>query len=909
MHAVGRVGWHTLEVEEAMRVLETGPGGLSEEEAKRRLSEYGPNELRKEKRKSPLILFFEQFKSYLIVILLVATVLSLILGEILDAVTILAIVMACAVLGFVEEYRSERALELLKKLAAPTALVIRDGKEQTMPARELVPGDVIILHTGDKVPADVRLVEAVNLKVDEAPLTGESVPVEKNVRVLPEEMPVPDRVNMAFSGTTVTYGRGKGAVTATGMMSEFGKIAAMVQVAEEEETPLEKRMAHVGKWLGTLCLVVCGVVALLGFIRGHSILEMLIWGVSLAIAAVPEALPAVVTGALAIGMHEMAHRNAIVRRLPAVETLGCTSIICADKTGTMTKGEMTVRKIYVNGDIVNVTGVGYEPKGDFHRGKDQINPNNDAELMLLLKAAALCNDAKLAMEGDRWIVRGDATEGALIVAAAKAGMGEDELRKHPRVGEVPFTSERKRMTTIHTTMEDEILAFIKGAPEIVLERCKWISKHGRIEELTDKDRDEILKVNEAMAGDALRNLAMAYKQMEEVPTSVDEEIEKDLIFLGIAGMIDPPREEAKEAIKLCKRSGIKTVMITGDHKLTAMMVAKELGMIESEEGKVLTGAELDKMSDEEFERVVEDIVVYARVSPVHKVRIVDALKKKGYVAAMTGDGVNDAPALKRSDIGVAMGITGTDVTKETSDMVLADDNFATIVAAVKEGRRIFDNIKKYLTYLLSCNIAEILLMSIAIFMVWPTMKGAQTIIPLTAIQLLWVNLTTDGLPALALGVDPADPDVMERAPRDPKESVFSREVKAYLIFFPISMTVLLFTIFVINLSASSMVTPEMELRMRTQVFTSMVFIELARAATCRSLRYPIFKIGVLANKFLWIAIASSIVMQLAVLYTPQLHSAFDITFPTLMDWIIVLASALLVFIIVETGKYLYLRLH
>ena len=892
-----------------MRVLKTGPGGLSEEEARRRLSEYGPNELRKEKKKSPLVLFFEQFRSYLIVILLVATVLSLILGEILDAITILAIVMACAVLGFVEEYRSERALELLKKLAAPTALAIREGKEQTMPARELVPGDVVILHTGDKVPADVRLIEAVNLKVDEAPLTGESVPVEKIVRVLPEETPVPDRVNMGFSGTTVTYGRGKGAVTATGMMSEFGKIAAMVQVAEEEETPLEKRMAHVGKWLGTLCLVVCGVVALLGFIRGHTILEMLIWGVSLAIAAVPEALPAVVTGALAIGMHEMARRNAVVRRLPAVETLGCTSIICADKTGTMTKGEMTVRKIYVNGEIANVTGVGYEPKGDFYRGEDKINPNKDAELMLLLKAAALCNDAKLAMEEDRWIVRGDATEGALIVAAAKAGMGKDELRKYPRVGEVPFTSERKRMTTIHTTPEGENFAFVKGAPEIVLERCKWMCKHGRTEELTNKDRDDILKVNEAMAGEALRNLAIAYKQMEEAPTRADEEIEKDLVFLGIAGMIDPPREEAKEAIKLCKRSGIKTVMITGDHKLTAMMVAKELEMTGSEEGKVLTGTELDKMSDEEFERVVEDVAVYARVSPAHKVRIVDALKKKGYIAAMTGDGVNDAPALKRSDIGVAMGITGTDVTKEASDMVLADDNFATIVAAVREGRRIFDNIKKYLSYLLQCNIAEILVMLIAVFIVWPTTEGLRTIIPLTAIQLLWVNLTTDGLPALALGVDPADPDVMERAPRDPKESVFSRDVKTCLIVTPLIVTAILLVVFVDSLVASSIVTPELELRMRTRVFASMVFMELAIAVTCRSLKCPLYKVGVFANKFLWIAIASSVAMQLAVLYIPQLHPAFDITFPTFMDWVIVLASALLIFVVMEMRKAMYYRLH
>jgi len=893
VHEVGQVGWHTLEVEEAMRVLETGPGGLSEEEAKRRLSEYGPNELRKEKRKSPLILFFEQFKSYIIIILLVATVLSLILGEVLDAITILAIVMACAVLGFVEEYRSERALELLKKLAAPTALVIREGKEQTMPARELVPGDVVILHTGDKVPADIRLIEAVNLKVDEAPLTGESVPVEKNVRVLPGETPVPDRVNMAFSGTTVTYGRGRGAVTATGMMSEFGKIAAMVQVAEEEETPLEKRMAHVGKWLGTLCLVVCGVVALLGFIRGHSILEMLIWGVSLAIAAIPEALPAVVTGALAIGMLEMARRNAIVRRLPAVETLGCASIICADKTGTMTKGEMTVRKIYVNEEMINVTGVGYEPKGDFQLRKDQINPEDDAVLMLLLRAAALCNDAKLGVEGDRWVIRGDATEGALIVAAAKAGMREDELGKYPRVGEVPFTSERKRMTTIHTALDDKTLAFMKGAPEVVLERCGWIYRNGCVDELTDEDRKEILKINEAMAGEALRNLAMAYKQVDEMPTYLDEEIEKDLIFLGIAGMIDPPREEAKEAIKLCKRSGIKTVMITGDHKLTAMMVAKELGMMGSEKGRVLTGAELDTMSDEEFEGVVEGVVVYARVSPAHKVRIVDALKRKGYVVAMTGDGVNDAPALKRSDIGVSMGITGTDVTKESSDMVLADDNFATLVAAVREGRRIFDNIKKYLTYLLELNLGEIGVALVTSILGLP--------LPFTATQLLWINLTTDGPPALALGVDPPDPDIMQKPPRNPKESVFTKDVKVYLLICSTIYTLKITLIFIYGLSTGGLT------KAQTLVFTTIILSELLVALSCRSLEYPVFKVGLLANKFLLLAIALSATLAFIALLIPQLHRAFNVTFLEPADWAIAMGAASILFIILEIRKYLTSR--
>ena len=900
------VNWHAMTPEEVMAKLQTSPNGLSEEEAARRLAEYGPNELVAEKKPSLIILFLKQFKSVLVIILLAAVVLSLITGwiktgsileaheELVDAITILAIVFACAALGFVEEYRSERALELLKELAAPTAKVIRDGKERVVLARELVPGDLVVLHMGDKVPADLRLIEAVNLRIDEAVLTGESVPVDKDVAPLPEDMPLSDRINMAFSGTTVVYGRGKGVVVATGMRTEFGKIAAMVQEVREEATPLEKRMAQVGRWLGILCVVVCVLVAVLGILKGYGPLDMILWGISLAVAAVPEALPAVVTGALAVGVWEMAKRNAIVRRLPAVETLGCTSIICSDKTGTMTKGEMTVRRIYYAGKMIEITGVGYEPKGSFFllKSKEELNPLEDEGLALLLRAAALCNDAVLAQEEGRYVIHGDTTEGALVVLAAKAGLDLDELRAmYPRIGEVPFTSERKRMTTVHKTPEGAVHAYMKGAPEIVLEKCDYVWDVGGPRPITDEDRRRILAVNEEMARQALRILAVAYKPLEGELDKYDETIEmSDFVFLGLVGMIDPPREEVREAIELCKKAGVKVSMVTGDHLLTAVAVAKELNM---DIKRALTGAELEKLSDEEFGRIVEDVSIYARVMPEHKVRIVEALKKKGHVVAMTGDGVNDAPALKKADIGVAMGITGTDVTREASDMVLADDNFATIVAAVEEGRRIYDNIKKYLAYLMRCNIAEILVMVVAFLIGLP--------LPLTAAQILWVNLTTDGLPALALGLDPAEPDVMKRPPRNPKESVFTLDVKLYLTLVPIAITgalVFTFAYFMVHGEAVA----------RSVFFLSMILVELACALNSRSLTKPVWAVGPLKNRFLLVSVALSALMTIPLFYTPLLNDAFNVVPVDLNGWLWAIGLALAMFVSVELVKALVQRI-
>jgi len=904
--------------EEVLKALNSTETGLSQAEAQKRNAEYGPNELQKEKGRSPIKMFFEQFTDILIIILLIATALSIVIGEIIDAIVIIAIVLATAILGFVEEFRSEKAVEALKKMTAPAAIVLRDGKEVKIPASEIVPGDIVLLYTGDKVPADARLVESINLKIDEAALTGESSPVNKNINVCAEETSLNDRRNMAFTGTVVVYGRGKAVVTSTGMNTEFGKIAKMVQMTEEEETPLEKRTQSIGKWIGILCVAVCLGVGAIGFIEGRNPIDMVLWGISLAVAAVPEALPAIVTGALAVGMYRMAKVNTIVRKLPAVETLGCTTVICSDKTGTMTKGEMTVQRIYTNDQAIKVSGVGYEPEGEFLIENQKIDPKS-GELHTLLTTATLCNDAKLEKDTatERWIIKGDPTEGALVVAAAKAGLWKEELeQQQPRIGEIPFSSETKRMTTVHIVLGKKKIAYMKGAPEIVLDKCTKILANGKALRLTETDRARVLGVNEAMATQALRNLGFAYRELPSTVDTFDEKIERDFTFVGIMGMIDPPREEVKDAIYTCKKAGINVVMVTGDHKLTALAVAKELNLLaeNDEQGKVLTGEELEKLSDEQLAEIVDKVVIYARVSPEHKMRIVKAWKAKGQVVAMTGDGVNDAPALKMSDIGVSMGITGTEVTKEASDMVLIDDNFASIIKAAREGREIYDNIKKYLTYLMRCNVMEILVMFIAVVSVpylariyspgAPTEVIGSATIALTAAQLLWVNLTTDGLPAIALGIDPGDPDIMERKPRDPEESVFTRDVKLYLSVVPIIMTVMLLGGYLYYRPWESF---RQLTEARTQLLTAMIIMELANAVSARSLKYPVWKVGVFKNKVLWYAILSSFVMQLIVLYTPGINAAFDVTAPEPLDWAFAILFTAITFGSLEIGKYIASR--
>lgn len=904
--------------EETLRELGSTQEGLSQVEAQERLNRYGLNELRKERKSSPVKMFLQQFADVLIIILLAAISLSIAIGEWLDALVIIAIVLATAILGFVQEFRSEKAVEVLKKMVAPTAIVVREGKEAKVPASNIVPGDILFLYTGDKVSADARLIESVNLKIDEASLTGESSPVRKTVDAIGENVPISDRSNMVFTGTIIVYGRGRGVTTSTGMNTEFGKIAKMVQTERQQETPLEKRTKSVGKWIGILSVAICIGVAVIGILENRGIIDMLLWGVSLAVAAVPESLPAIVTGALAVGMYRMAKVNTIVKKLPAVETLGCTGVICSDKTGTMTKGEMTVQRIFVNDRTMKVSGIGYEPEGEFLFENKKAEP--DEELRVLLSAATLCNDSKLEKEAasERWVIKGDPTEGALIVAAAKAHIWKTELEKEqPRVGEIPFSSETKRMTTVHLAPNKAKMAYMKGAPEIVLGKCTKLLSNDRILELTDDLRTEILKVNETMARQALRNLGFALRKLPETVEVYDENIEEDFTFVGIVGMIDPPREEVKEALYTCKKAGINVVMVTGDHKLTAIAVAKELNLLgegEEEKDQVLTGAELEKLTDEQLASVVEKVVIYARVSPEHKMRIVKAWKSKGKVVAMTGDGVNDAPALKMSDIGVAMGITGTEVTKEASDMVLTDDNFASIVKAAREGREIYDNIKKYLTYLMRCNIMEILVMFITVVSVPYLAKayapgatagviGSATI-ALTASQLLWVNLITDGLPAIALGIDPGDPDIMERKPRDPKESIFTKSVKLYLSLVPVLMTtLLLFGYFFYRPWEGSAQLAEG----RTQLLTAMVMMELANAISARSLRYPVWKVGIFKNRFLWYAVLSSFFLQLLVLYTPGLNSAFNVSAPEPLDWGFAALFTGISFSALEIGKWVASR--
>lgn len=889
-----RTSWHSMESALVLKDLNTDlHTGLSEEEVKSRLEKYGYNELKKEEKISPLILFFNQFKNILIIILLIAIILSALVGEVVDAAIIGVIVVFCAVLGFVQEYRAERALEALKKMLSPTITALRGGKEEEVPSKELVPGDILLLEAGDKIPADARLIENHSLRCDEAPLTGESVPVGKEIKPLAENVRVSDRRNMAFTGTTVTYGRGKAVVTSTGMSTEFGKIAEEVTTVETEKTPLERRTDEIGKWLGIISLIICFLVAGISIVREALggkidlpfIVTMVMFAVALAVAAVPEALAAIVTGALAIGMHQMAKQNALVRKMPAVETLGCTTVICSDKTGTLTKGEMTVRKIFAGGRMIEVTGVGYTPEGEF-KGSDTINITKEQSLQLLLKGGLLCSDAILDKKEGKWFIKGDPTEGALVVAAVKAGFHETEMRlENPRMEEIPFSSERKRMTTIHQMAGGNRMAFMKGAPEVILQRCSHFVEDSGTKDLNETEKTTILKANEEMAQGALRVLGFAYRDCPEAFECTEEYLERDMVFLGLAGMIDPPREEAIEATRVCKEVGIRPIMITGDHKLTAVAVAKEIG-IYKEGDRVLTGEELEKMSDEEFERIVDKVTVYARVSPMDKLKIVKAWKQKGEVVAMTGDGVNDAPALKQADIGIAMGISGTEVAKEASDMVLNDDNFATIVKAIERGRWIYDNIKKYLTFLLRCNITEVVVIGGVVLISGPEY------LPLLPAAILYMNLATDGLPALALGVAPPDPDLMKRPPRDPKESVFSWDVRAFIllaVFIEIPFFFFLFYHELYDITHA-----------RTETFFLFIIIELIIALNFRSMRYSIFKAP--PHKWLLLALVWEFALIAFLIQLPTVRDAFGIIKPTASDIGIIAGFGVVVFISMEVVK-------
>lgn len=909
--------WHALEVEEVIKKLNSSTSGLSSEEAEKRLKKYGPNELKEMKRRSALQIFLSEFNDIFVLLLIAATIFSVVIGywELIhggefweafgDAIVISAIVLLCAISGFIHEYRAEKAIEALKRLAAPKARVIRDGNEVLIPASQVVPGDVLILEEGDRVAADARLIEVIELKTDEAVLTGESVPVHKEVGLLAENTPLPERKNMVYSSTHVVHGRGKGIVVATGMNTEFGKIAGLVQTIEKEETPLKRRLNTLSSKIGKIVTLTCAIIFVLEAVEialksqweVEQFIQASMSAIALAVSAVPEGLPAIVTITLALGAREFAKRNALLRKLATAESLGSVTVICSDKTGTITKGEMTVRKLYVDDKFIEVSGTGYEPKGDFIEDGKEVELREDAKL--LLQAGVLCNNASLRRNENKWEIFGDPTEGALLVSAAKADLWKEELEKRfVRIGEIPFTSERKRMTTIHRDESGEIWAFMKGATEVVLERCKYMIIDGREVELNDELKNKILKINEELAGNALRVLGFAYKKVKAYEK---EEVEEGLVFIGLQAMIDPPREDAIEAHAKCMKAGIKTVMITGDHKLTALAIAKEVG-IYREGDIVLTGKELDELSEEELEKVVEKVSVYARVSPEHKLRIVNALKKKGHVVAMTGDGVNDAPAIKRADVGIAMGISGTDVTKEASDLVLLDDNFATIQRAVEQGRIIYDNIRKYARYLLACNFNELLV--IGTFALLGGIFSPQLFpLPLLPPMILWINLVTDGGPAIALAMDTPDYDVMEKPPRKPTEGIL-HGMKVFILasfLLKAAGTFLIFSLKYYFFPTHPWLLPNGEIdevarqltyrEAITAAFIQTALFELFVVWNCRSEKRCVWRMGrkALTNKFLWIAVFISLVSTISLPYIPITQRLFHLTPMNLKDLLIVFA--------------------
>jgi Ca2+-transporting ATPase len=883
-------------MEEVIRGLESSLKGLNVEEAKQRLTEFGYNELRKHKKISLLQIFLNQFKNLFMVMLIIAILISVIIGFVesqaaadphvvmetyADAIAIGAIVTLNAVIGFIQEYRSEKAMEAMEKLTAPNARVLRGGREVIISAREIVPGDILLLEAGDRIAADARLVETVDLSVDEAILTGESAPVDKITHILAAETHIADRTNMIFTGTHATYGRGKAIVTSTGMKTQFGKIAEMVQVVEKQEIPLKLKLDQFAKKLGIIVTIVVVTILLLDLARiGRVELELLMTSVALAVSAVPEGLPTIVTVTLALGARELAKRNAVIRRLASVETLGSTTIICSDKTGTLTKGEMTVRKIFANNQMFEVTGSGYEPKGEFYLERKRIDPTKDPHLSLLLRIGVLCNNASYDMAD----IIGDPTEGALIVLATKAGIQENELKSlYPRKSEIPFSSERRRMTTIHATPEEKQIACVKGSPETVLQLCEYFYQNEEEVKLTEALRKGFLKKSDEMAGQALRILGIAYKTMSHNPAVLDKDsAEKKLVFVGLVGMIDPPRNEAKDAVRLCEQGGIRVVMITGDHKLTAVTIARELGIMNN--GTGLTGEELDRISDEELHNLIENVTVYARVTPEHKLRIVKALKSKGNIVAMTGDGVNDAPALKQADIGVAMGITGTDVTKEASDMILADDNFATIVDAVKGGRIIYNNIRKFIRFLLAMNFTELILIGAFAIIGLP--------IPLFPAMILWLNLVTDGPPAMALSMDPPAEDVMQEPPRNPKESIM-HGMAFFILTSSLIQLVAEIGVFWYGLGVAGSVE-----KARTMVFLVECLFELIVVWNCRSERRNAFRVGFLTNKSLVIAVAISVLTTIAVVYFPPLPAIFQTVPLDLFEWTLVISLSSLGFLVV-----------
>ena len=945
---------HAWTIEQTAEELGTDlKKGLTGAEARARLEKYGANELKEKPRPGFLSRLWDQINNFLIWILIAAMGISLAIGipeflhtgdatELIDVIAILAIIILNTALGMVQESKAEASLAALKKMSAPNARVIRDGQDMTVPARELVVGDLVLVEAGNYLPADVRLIEAVNMKSEEASLTGESVPVDKNAKItLEPDAPVGDRDNMAFMSMLVTYGRGSGIVTQTGMDTQLGQIAEMLQAYEDEQTPLQIKLEELGKTLGIVALSVCAFIFLFGVIRdtdpgmaftqglgpywaahGEEVIALLMTAVSLAIAAVPEGLSAVVTVCLALGMQRMVARNALIRKLPAVETLGSCTTICSDKTGTLTQNQMTVTRGWAGGNTFDVTGEGYSPEGQFSQNGAPLTATADPGTSLLLHGMMLCNDAKLEPapgEGDKtvWKMIGDPTEGAMVVAAAKAGLTLEAAKKaYPRVAEIPFDSDRKMMTTIHEAGElgakindlkngagapepDPYVAFVKGGPDLVLSYCDDVVWDDKIVPLTPEIREEILAANKGMATSALRVLGGAFKTLKDVPEEPKpEELERHMTFMGLQGMIDPARPEVKIAVERAKHAGLRTIMITGDYKDTAAAIAGQIGML-TEGGHVVSGADINEMSDDELDSMVLHLNTCARSSPEHKMRIVDALKRRHQVVAMTGDGVNDAPALKRANIGVAMGITGTDVTKQTADMVLTDDNFASIVSAIEEGRIIYSNIRKFVFFLISCNVGEILIIFLAMLAGLPP--------PLSPIQLLFLNLVSDGAPALALGLERGEPDIMDRPPRPVGEPIINRDMAISIAVQAVVMTIAVLGAFLFagahpNADPNDPNLPKWE----TVAFATLVTSELLRAFVVRSERISVFKIGLFTNKWMVYAVVFSFVLIMLTIYVPFLNPIFDTVPLSLSEWLWIIPFAMLDSIAAELFK-IYLR--
>lgn len=880
------MSFHTMDAEEALKCLESSAEGLTEQEAAARLERFGPNELEEGKKKTLLMMFFAQFRNIMVIVLLAAAVVSAIFShEITDAAIILAVVLLNAVLGVVQENKAEKALAALKKMSSPYVKVKRSGKTMRINTEGLVPGDIALLEAGDIVPADMRLIENASLKIQEAALTGESVPVEKDLASIPEEdIVIGDRKNMAYAGSHVTYGRGAGVVTHTGMKTEVGKIAGHLANTEASQTPLQRKLAEMSKILSIGVLLVCLVIFAIGLLEGRDPADMFMTAVSLAVAAIPEGLPAVVTIVLALGVQRMAKKNAIIRKLSAVETLGCTQVICSDKTGTLTQNRMTVKEIFLNNRL----------------GAALDLDSHEKSFKLFVSAIVLCNDSSLEQKNEETRILGDPTETALVDYGMRMDVSKLDLDKeNPRVAEIPFDSERKLMTTVNR-VEGGFRSITKGAPDILIQRCTHIILDGEVQPLTDEDRAAIQEANREMAGHALRVLAIAEKCLDRLPDEINPGLlEEGLVFIGLVGMIDPPREEARDAVRVCREAGIRPVMITGDHRDTAAAIARELGIARGED-EVITGAELNSLSDEEFGRNVDRYSVYARVAPEHKVRIVKAWKEKGMVVAMTGDGVNDAPALKASDIGVGMGITGTEVSKGVSNMVLADDNFATIVQAVEEGRKIYSNIRKTIQFLLSCNLGEVFTLFIATL--FAGFFGDHV---LYAIHILWINLITDTLPALALGMERAEGGVMKKKPRNARSSFYSDGVGVSIIYQGILEGALVLLAFTLGKLYLPMHTQEAAI---TMAFLSLGLIQLFHSFNARSNDGSLFKIGLFTNKYVLGAFAISAVLLLSVVALPFMNTMFRVVPLNASQWIVTIGTSFSIIPIVEIVKLIKRRI-